>query len=77
MAIERPMGQDPFNGLLQQQDEADLEIGIVNPEAVSIDTPDGGVLIDFEPDGYMIGGEEHNAKLADLIEDEDLPQIAS
>ena len=77
MAIERPMGQDPFNGLLQQQDEADLEIGIVNPEAVSIDTPDGGVLIDFDPDGDMIGGEEHNANLADLIEDEDLTQIAS
>ena len=77
MAIERPMGQDPFNGLLQQQDEADLEIGIVNPEAVSIDTPDGGVLIDFDPDGDMIGGEEHNANLADLIEDDDLTQIAS
>ena len=77
MAIERPMGQDPFNGLLQQQDEADLEIGIVNPEAVSIDTPDGGVLIDFDPNGDMIGGEEHNANLADLIEDDDLTQIAS
>ena len=48
MAIERPMGLNPFNNW-PQEDEADLEIGIVNPEAVSVETPDGGVLIDFDP----------------------------
>ena len=76
MAIERPMGLNPFNNW-PQEDEADLEIGIVNPEAVSVETPDGGVLIDFDPDGGMMGSDEHNENLADLIEDEDLSQIAS
>jgi hypothetical protein len=48
MAIERPMGLDPFNNW-PQQEESDLEIDIVNPESVSVETPDGGVLIDFDP----------------------------
>ena len=74
MAIERPMGQDPF---AQPGAEAGLEIDIVNPEAVSVETPDGGVIIDFDPSGMMPGSTDHNENLADVIEDSDLRKIAS
>jgi len=75
MAIERPMGLDPFNNWPQQEES--VEIGIVNPESVSVETPDGGVLIDFDPNGGMGGGDDHNQNLADLMEEQDLRGIAS
>ena len=37
MAIERPMGLDPFSQSPQQEDS--IEVDIVNPESVSVDTP--------------------------------------
>ena len=74
MAIERPMGQDPF---VQPQVEPDLEIDIVNPESVSMETPDGGVIIDFDPSGMIPGSADHNQNLADVIEDDELRKIAS
>ena len=75
MAIERPMGFDPFSQSPEQ--EGAIEIDIVNPESVSVDTPDGGVIIDFDPNGDMGGSSDHNENLADLIEDNDLSKIAS
>ena len=75
MAIERPMGLDPFNNWPQQEES--VEIGVVNPESVSVETPDGGVLIDFDPNGGMGGGDDHNQNLADLMEEQDLRGIAS
>ena len=68
------MGQDPF---AQPEVEAGLEIDIVNPDAVSVETPDGGVIIDFDPSGMMPGSTDHNENLADVIEDSDLRKIAS
>ncbi len=75
MAIERPMGLDPFSQSSEQEEA--IEIDIVNPESVSVDTPDGGVIIDFDPNGDMGGGSDHNENLADLIEENDLQGIAS
>jgi hypothetical protein len=75
MAIERPMGLDPFAQWPQQEES--VEIDIVNPESVSVNTPDGGVLIDFDPNGGMGGGDDHNENLADLMEEQDLRGIAS
>ena len=69
------MGLDPFNNWPQQEES--VEIGIVNPESVSVETPDGGVLIDFDPNGGMGGGDDHNQNLADLMEEQDLRGIAS
>tara|TARA_R110001606_G_scaffold116458_5_gene245439 strand:+ start:289 stop:2772 length:2484 start_codon:yes stop_codon:yes gene_type:complete len=75
MAIERPMGLDPFAQWPQQEES--VEIDIVNPESVSVNTPDGGVLIDFDPNGGMGGGDDHNENLADLMDEKDLRGIAS
>ena len=68
------MGQDPF---MQSQAGPGLEIDIVNPEAVSVETPDGGVIIDFDPSGMIPGSADHKENLADLIEDNELHSIAS
>jgi len=75
MAIERPMGFDPFSQSPEQEEA--IEIDIVNPESVSVDTPDGGVIIDFDPNGDMGGNSDHNENLADLMEENDLREIAS
>jgi hypothetical protein len=69
------MGLDPFAQWPQQEES--VEIDIVNPESVSVNTPDGGVLIDFDPNGGMGGGDDHNENLADLMEEKDLRGIAS
>ena len=69
------MGLDPFSQSPQQEDS--IEVDIVNPESVSVDTPDGGVIIDFDPNGDMGGSSDHNENLADLMEENDLRGIAS
>ena len=74
MAIERPLGQDPF---LQQQLEPDLEIEIVNPESVSMETPDGGMVIDFDPSAMDEDGTEHDANLAEYVDERDLRELSS
>jgi hypothetical protein len=46
MAIEKRM--EPFDLDIEDTDAEEIEIEIINPEAVSIDTDDGGVIIDFD-----------------------------
>jgi len=46
MAIDRPLSTPfPVN-----QEMGEVEIEIENPESVSVETPDGGVIIDFNPE---------------------------
>ena len=58
-------------------DEPDLEIEIVNPEAVSIETEDGRILIDFDPDVLPMGAVPHDANLAEFIDEGELYDIAT
>ena len=46
MAIEKMMEPSDFD--IEDTDAEEIEVEIVNPEAVSIETDDGGVIIDFE-----------------------------
>ena len=62
-------------GEMIEGEEAAVEIEIVNPEAVSIDTPDGGVVIDFDPD--MEDLVEHGSNLAEHLDDSELGEIKS
>ena len=59
-------------------DTDDLEIEVVNPDAVSIETDDGGMIIDFTGE---IPGEDgmgsHDENLAELIDDDILDSMAS
>ena len=76
MAIEKQM--EPSDLDIEATDAEDIQVEIVNPEAVSIDTGDGGVVIDFEGDiTESIVGPEHDANFADLIDEAELQSMAS
>ena len=73
MAIDRPLGTPlPVN-----QDMGEVEIEIENPESVSIETPDGGVLIDFDPSMGEMMGMSHDANLAEVVDPKELNIMAS
>lgn len=80
MAVDKSIGGNPLNyPSLGAEGEA-LEIEIENPESVSIETEDGGVILDFDPDAstlHGLGRLPHDANLAEVIEDGDLHSIAS
>jgi hypothetical protein len=72
MAIDRPLQSNPL-----ETGEESLDIEISNPDSVSIETEDGGVLINFGDTESLFGPEDHNANLADYIDETDLMALAS
>ena len=52
-----------------------VEISIVNPEAVAIETPEGGMVIDFEPEEEEAA--EHGSNLAEYLSDNELGTVKS
>ena len=79
MAIEKQM--TPFD--IEEDDESieseEIEVEIINPDAVSMETEDGGIIIDFEGGitESLLGGEDHDSNLAEFIDDETLQSMAS
>ena len=73
MAIDK--AQTPF--MPELIEEGNLEIEVVNPESVSIETEDGGVLIDFDPNNPMTGGMNHDSNLAEFIDEQDLMGLSA
>tara|TARA_R110002095_G_scaffold1379_4_gene7151 strand:- start:2760 stop:5177 length:2418 start_codon:yes stop_codon:yes gene_type:complete len=53
-----------------------MEIEIVNPESVSIETEDGGLMFDFDPEANMSDEIPFDANLAEYLEDQDLNELA-
>ena len=77
MAVDKNL--EPFEVDVEgNPEESELKVEIVNPDAVAIDTDDGGVIVDFEGSvtEQMIGP-DHNSNLAEFIEDEDLNEMAA
>jgi hypothetical protein len=74
MAIERQPAT-PIDGTVEQETEEELTIEIENPESVAIDTDDGGMIIDFNPNATEVGDEEFDSNLADFIDDKVLQQL--
>ena len=73
MAIDRPLSTPfPVN-----QEMGEVEIEIENPESVSVETPDGGVIIDFNPDMTDDLDSSHDANLAEVLDPRDLAGLAS
>ena len=75
MAIDKSLRSNPLIGEGQG-----LEIEIENPEAVSIETEDGGVILDFDPDASTLaslGMLPHDANLAEIVDEGELNTIAS
>ena len=76
MAVEKQM--EPSDLDIEGTDAQEIEVEIVNPDAVSIGTDDGGMIIDFE--GSLteeLVGPEHDANLADFIDEAILQSMAS
>jgi len=57
--------------------EEEIEIQVVNPEAVSINTEDGGMLIDFRPEDALLEDEGFASNLSEFMEDSVLGRLAS
>ena len=76
MAIEKQM--TPFEVEDDDQEEA-VQVEIVNPEAVSMETEDGGIIIDFEGEvtEELLGSDSHDQNLAEVIDDDVLKSMAS
>ena len=76
MAIEKQA--TPFELEDDDQEEA-VQVEIVNPEAVSVETEDGGIIIDFEGEmtEELLGGDSHDQNLAEVIDDDVLQSMAS
>ena len=76
MAIEKQMEPSDFE--IEGTEAEEIEVEVVNPEAISIDTGDGGVIIDFEGgiSDEIMGG-DHDENLAELIDEATLQSMAS
>ena len=72
MAIERQPAT-PIEGLIEQEPE-EINIAIENPDAVSIETEDGGMIIDFDPQEENLSS-EFGDNLVDLMDERDLERI--
>ena len=77
MAIEKVTPATPVDGLIEQEEqEEEVKVSIKNPEAVSIETEDGGMLIDFDPQDEQMES-EFNSNLVNFIDDQELDKIGS
>jgi hypothetical protein len=80
MAVEKPM--EPSNILLMMGDEAEpeLDVEMEVPEeidALEVIMDDGSVVVEFGQSTDIDGEVEHDANLAEYIEDDELESIAS
>ena len=76
MAVEKIM--TPRDLAKAETTEEEVTVEVLNPEAVSVETEDGGMIIDFtgeQVDEIMSGG--FDANLAEEIEEVDLQSMAS
>ncbi len=74
MAIERQPAT-PIDGIIEQESDEELTIEIENPESVAIDTDDGGMIIDFDPNATEVGDEEFDSNLAEFMDDKVLQEL--
>ena len=76
MAIERTPAT-PVEGLIEQEPQTDdISIAIENPESVAIETDDGGMIIDFDPQEDKPDA-EFDSNLAEIIDQQDLEKMGS
>lgn len=77
MAVEKPLVPSDLE-IETDPTEEELTIEVINPEAVSMETEDGGVIIDFEGGlAEELMGQSHDSNLAEFIDEADLEAMAS
>ena len=73
MAVEKPLNPMPSG-----EESEEVQIEVVNPEAVYVTTEDSDMLIDFTGDvADEIMGPEHDANLAEYLEEAVLQSLAA
>ena len=79
MAIEKQMTPFEVDEALDDVQGEAVQVEIVNPEAVSVETEDGVIIIDFEGEmtEELLGGEGHDQNLAEVIDEDVLQSMAS
>jgi len=76
MAIERRQAT-PVDGTIEQDTEEEVTVAIENPESVAIETDDGGMIIDFDPNAKNLGEEDFDSNLAEFMDDDDLNSLGN
>ena len=66
----------PVEGTIEQGAE-EVTVAIENPDSVAIETDDGGMIIDFDPDSSPMGIEDFNSNLAEFMSDTDLNEMGA
>ena len=74
MAIDKPLVTP--EELTAEEADGPLEIEIVNPDSVSVETPDGGLIFDFNENNPM-DDVPFDANLAEFIDEKELTAIAN
>ena len=74
MAIERQPAT-PIEGTIEQEPDEGLDIIIENPESLAIETDDGGMIIDFNPNAKEAGEIEFNSNLSEYLDDDELDKL--
>ncbi len=76
MAVDKAM--EPSN-FLEVEDMPEVDVEVVDPEALIIEMEDGGMTIEFGDEDDIAPPEamEHDANLAEFIEGEELDELAS
>lgn len=77
MAIESALNPNMPLLPMQEASEEEISVEITNPEAVSIETEDGGILIDFDPDMSSDMPLDFDSNLADFIDEQEIRKLAS
>ena len=77
MAVEKRLEESEIELMDPDSPAQEVEIAVVNPEAVAISTDDGGVVIDFSPEGEGILEGGHDTNLANMMDDKELQALAS
>jgi len=76
MAIDKPLEDNLIPDTVE--DSPELEIEIINPDAVTIEEEDGGMAIIFDEEMQEdILGPDHDSNLAEFIEEGELERIGS
>jgi len=78
MAIEKPLTPTNIVEIETPEEESEIDLEIINPDAVSINEEDGSMTIVLDEGMQeMLTGPDHESNLADFIPEADLEDLAT
>ena len=62
----------------EEAEESNIEVAILNPDAVSVETDDGGIMVDFTGgEEENLGTPSHGSNLAEFMDDNELMSLSN